>query len=89
MKKIQKHFQNVMLVGMASKNSKKYAYKCVDRTRHNSIKGAKAKYVSHGTLDYVVSCANRHTLVFILFADLTCHSYQYNNLKMFLFLVHI
>ena len=41
--KIQKHFQNVMLVGMASENSKTYTYKCVDRSRHNGIKGAKAK----------------------------------------------
>ena len=43
MDKIQKHFQNVMLVGMASKISKNYTYKCVDRSRHNGIKGAKAK----------------------------------------------
>ena len=41
--KIQKHFQNVMLVGMASEISKNYTYKCVDRSRHNRIKGAKAK----------------------------------------------
>ena len=41
--KIQKHFQNVMLEGMASKISKNYTYKCVDRSRHNGIKGAKAK----------------------------------------------
>ena len=41
--KIQKHFQNVMLVGMASETSKNYTYKCVDRSRHNGIKGAKAK----------------------------------------------
>ena len=40
---IQKHFQTVMLVGMASEISKKYTYKCVDRSRHNGIKGAKAK----------------------------------------------
>ena len=38
-----KHFQNVMLVGMASKISKNYTYKCADRSRHNGIKGAKAK----------------------------------------------
>ena len=38
--KIQKHFQNVMLVGMASEISKNYTYKCVDRY---GIKGAKAK----------------------------------------------
>ena len=41
--KIQKHFQNVMLVGMASEISKNYTYKFVDRSRHNGIKGAKAK----------------------------------------------
>ena len=41
--KIQKHFQNVKLVGMASEISKNYTYKCVDRSRHNGIKGAKAK----------------------------------------------
>ena len=41
--KIQKHFQNVTLVGMASENSKNYTYKHVDRSRHNRIKGAKAK----------------------------------------------
>ena len=41
--KIQKHFQNVMLVGMASEISKNYKYKCADRSRHNGIKGAKAK----------------------------------------------
>ena len=40
---LQKHFQNVMLVGMASENSKNYSYKCVDLSRHNGIKGAKAK----------------------------------------------
>ena len=39
--KIQKHFQNVMLVEMASEISKNYTYKCVDRSRHNGIKGAK------------------------------------------------
>ena len=44
MNKIQKHFQNVMLVGMASENSKNYTYKCVDRSRHNGIKGAMTKY---------------------------------------------
>ena len=38
-----KHFQNVMLVVMASEISKNYTYKCVDRSRHNGIKGAKAK----------------------------------------------
>ena len=38
-----KTFPNVMLVGMASKISKNYTYKCVDRSRHNGIKGAKAK----------------------------------------------
>ena len=38
-----KHFQNVLLVGMASEISKNYTYKCVDRSRHNGIKGAKAK----------------------------------------------
>ena len=41
--KIQKHFLNVTLVGMASENSKNYTYKCVDRSRHNGIKGAKVK----------------------------------------------
>ena len=41
--KIQKHFQNVMLVGMASKISKNYTYKCVDCSRHNGIKSAKAQ----------------------------------------------
>ena len=41
--KLQKHFQNIMLVGMASEISKNYTYKCVDRSRHNGIKGAKAK----------------------------------------------
>ena len=46
--KIQKHFQNVMLVGMASEISKNYTYKRMDRSRHNGIKGAKAK------------CANLH-----------------------------
>ena len=41
----QKHFQNVMLVGMASEISKRYTYKCVDRSRHNGIKGAMTKCV--------------------------------------------
>ena len=40
-----KHFQNVMLVGMASEISKNYTYKCVDRSRHNGIKGAMTKCV--------------------------------------------
>ena len=55
-----------MLVGMESEISKNYTYKCVDRSRHNRIKGAKAKInvhtnqiladtFSHGTLDSVVS----------------------------------
>ena len=35
--KIQKQFQNVMLVGMASEISKDYTYKCVDRSRHNGM----------------------------------------------------
>ena len=30
--KIQKHFQNVLLVGMASEINTNYTYKCVDRT---------------------------------------------------------
>ena len=38
--KIQKHFQNVMLVGMTSQISKNYTYKCIDCSRHNGIKGA-------------------------------------------------
>ena len=29
-----------MLVGMASEITKNYPYKCVDRTKHNGIKGA-------------------------------------------------
>ena len=40
-----KHSQNVMLVGMASKISKNYTYKCVDRSRHNGIKGAMTKFL--------------------------------------------
>ena len=37
--------KNVMLVGMASEISKNYTYKCVDRSRHNGIKGAMTKCV--------------------------------------------
>ena len=40
-----KTFPNVMLVGMASENSKNYTYKCVDHSRHNGIKGAMTKCV--------------------------------------------
>ena len=40
-----KTFPNVMLVGMASEISKNYTYKCVDRSKHNGIKGAKTKCV--------------------------------------------
>ena len=40
-----KTFQNVVLIGMASEISKNYTYKCVDRSRHNGIKGAKTKCV--------------------------------------------
>ena len=49
---------------MASEISKNYTYKCVDRSRHNGIKGAMTKCVtkiwlvctfSLGTLDSVVS----------------------------------
>ena len=43
---------------------------------------------SHGTLDFVVSCAI-HTLVCVVFADFTCHFYQHNILEMFLCLVHL
>ena len=43
--KMQKHFQNVMLVGMASKVSKKHTYKCVDCSVHNRIKGAMTKII--------------------------------------------
>ena len=59
--KIQKHFQNVMLVGMASKN---YTYKCVDSSKHNGIRVLKlnmhtnqilAHTFSHGTLGSVES----------------------------------
>ena len=35
-----------MWVEMASEISKKYAYKCVDHSRHNRINGAKAKMCS-------------------------------------------
>ena len=42
--KIQKHFQNVMLVGMAGEISEN---KCVDRLRHYGIKGVKAKINVH------------------------------------------
>ena len=46
MNKIQKHSQNnIMLVGMTSKISKKHTYKCVDHSRHNKIKGAMTKCV--------------------------------------------
>ena len=38
-----KHFQDVMLVGMASEIRKKYTYKCANHSRHNGVKGAKAK----------------------------------------------
>ena len=41
----QDTIQNVMLVGMASEISKNYTYKCVDRSRHNGIKGAMTKRV--------------------------------------------
>ena len=41
----KKTFQNVMLVGMASEISKNYTYKCVDRSRHNGIKGVMTKCV--------------------------------------------
>ena len=41
----QDTIQNVMLVGMASEISKNYTYKCVDRSRHNGIKGATTKCV--------------------------------------------
>ena len=37
--KIQKHFQNIMLVGMASEISKNYTYKCVDRSRQQRNQG--------------------------------------------------
>ena len=88
-----------MLVGMASEISKNYTYKCVDRSRHNGIKGAKAKInvhtnqilahtFSHGTLDSVVSLAI-HTLVCVVFADFACHSYQHYILEMFLCLVYL
>ena len=46
MYKIQKHLQNVMLVEMASEISKKEAFKCVDPSRHNGIKGAMTKTCS-------------------------------------------
>ena len=39
---MQKH----MLVRMASKISKNYTYKCVDRSRYYGIKGAKSKCAS-------------------------------------------
>ena len=49
MNKIQKHSKNVM---WASKISKKYAYKCVDSSRYNKIKGAMTKCVE-GNTEYV------------------------------------
>ena len=42
MNKIQKHFQNVTLVGVASEISKT---RCVDHSRHNRIKSAMTKYI--------------------------------------------
>ena len=45
--KIQKHFQNVMLVGMTSQISKNYTYKCIDCSRHNGIKGACYNYMQN------------------------------------------
>ena len=78
-----------MLVAMASKISKKYTHKCVDGSRHNIVKGAArlkfnmhtnqilAHTFSHGTLDSIVTWVI-HTLVCVLFADFTCHSYQHN-----------
>ena len=43
---------------------------------------------SLGTLDSVVSWAI-HTLVWVVFADFACHSYQHNILEMFLYLIYI
>ena len=50
MYKIGKKIKNFMLVGMASELSKNYRYKCVDRSRHNTIKGAKAKCAHQSNL---------------------------------------
>ena len=36
-------FLYLVSVGMASEIIKNYTYKCVNRSRHNGIKGAKAK----------------------------------------------
>ena len=44
-KKVNEQDTNIMLVGMASEISKNYRYKCVDRSRHNGIKGAMTKCV--------------------------------------------
>ena len=42
---------------------------------------------SLGTLDSIVSLCNPHTCM-RTFADFTCHSYHYNILEMFLYLVY-
>ena len=95
--KIQKHFQNIMLVGMASKINKNYTYKCVDSSKHNGIRVTKlnmhtnqiiAHTFSHGTLDSVVSQVI-NTFVCVIFADFACHSYQSKFFKMLLYLVHL
>ena len=96
MNKIQKHFQNVMLVGMASKISKS-TYASVWIAQHTTESRVPWLNVftkiwlvctfSLSTLDSVVPWAI-HTLVCVLFADFTCHSYQHYILEMFLYLVY-
>ena len=61
--KIQKHFQNARLVEMTSKISKKDAYKYVDCSKHNGIKGAKAKCANFRALDCSKARSSHTTLV--------------------------
>ena len=53
---MQNHFQNVTLVGMVSRISKKLAYKCVDHSRHNYS-------VSRGSQSYADKSYSTHLVM--------------------------
>ena len=59
-----KHFQNVLLVGMASEISKNYTHTSVDCLRHNGIKGARLNVHNNQILEHTFSHGTLHSVVF-------------------------
>ena len=59
-----------MLVGIAIKISKKYTYKCVDRSKHNGIKGLRLNVYTSQICIYSYS-----SIASLLSVFYTCNGY--------------